>query len=79
MWGQVMIPFLKPLLLKIFRQDVFILKRQSENIKRFGGERFASTDIDVLGPHILRLLKSAERGDRNPSAETFIRTIQMMV
>ena len=29
----------------------------------FGGERFANTPIDVLGPHILRLLRRAERGE----------------
>ena len=30
--------------------------------QRFGGEQFASTEIDVLGPHIWRLFKTAERG-----------------
>jgi phenylpropionate dioxygenase-like ring-hydroxylating dioxygenase large terminal subunit len=75
--GWLVVPFLKPLLTKIFRQDVHILKHQSDNIRRFGGEQFASTEIDVLGPHILRLLKQAERGDRSPSKETFMRTVQM--
>jgi phenylpropionate dioxygenase-like ring-hydroxylating dioxygenase large terminal subunit len=55
--------FLKPLALRIFYQDASILKRQSENIRRFAGEQFASTEIDVLGRHIWRLLRGAERGE----------------
>ena len=63
-------PFVKPLALRIFRQDAFILKKQTENIRRFGGEQFASTEIDVLGKHVLRLLKAAERGDTQGAEET---------
>jgi phenylpropionate dioxygenase-like ring-hydroxylating dioxygenase large terminal subunit len=63
-------PFVKPLALRIFRQDAFILKKQTETIQRFGGEQFASTEIDVVGRHIWRLLKAAERGDAQPSEET---------
>ena len=56
-------PFVKPLALRIFKQDAFMLKRQTETIQAFGGEQFASTEIDVLGKHIWRLMKAAERGD----------------
>jgi hypothetical protein len=56
-------PFLIPIAMRIFKQDAAILKRQSDNIRRFGGEQFLSTDIDVLGGHIWRLLRQAERGD----------------
>ena len=68
--GLVVRPFVKPLALRIFSQDAFILKRQTENIRRFGGEQFASTEIDVLGKHILRLLKAAERGDTQGTEES---------
>jgi phenylpropionate dioxygenase-like ring-hydroxylating dioxygenase large terminal subunit len=61
--GWLLKPFLKPLALKVFKQDAEILKRQTETIQRFGGEQFVSTEIDVLGGHIWRLLKAAERGD----------------
>jgi phenylpropionate dioxygenase-like ring-hydroxylating dioxygenase large terminal subunit len=61
--GALIKPFLKPLALRIFQQDAEILKMQTETIQRFGGEQFASTEIDVLGRHIWRLLKQAERGD----------------
>ena len=47
----------------IFAQDARILRRQAETIDRFGGEQFASTEIDVLGQGILRLLRRAERGE----------------
>lgn len=61
--GWLLKPFLLPIALKIFSQDAVILGKQTEAIKRFGGEHFASTEIDVLGRHIWRLLRAAERGD----------------
>jgi phenylpropionate dioxygenase-like ring-hydroxylating dioxygenase large terminal subunit len=54
---------LPPLATLIFAQDARILRRQAETIERFGGERFSSTEIDVLGQGILRLLRRAERGE----------------
>jgi hypothetical protein len=53
----------------VFRQDAEILRKQTENIRHFGGEQFASTEIDVLGKHIWRLLRAAERGDIDPPGE----------
>jgi phenylpropionate dioxygenase-like ring-hydroxylating dioxygenase large terminal subunit len=63
-------PFVKPLALRVFKQDAFILRKQTETIRLFGGEQFASTEIDVLGRHIWRLLKAAERGDVHGGEET---------
>jgi phenylpropionate dioxygenase-like ring-hydroxylating dioxygenase large terminal subunit len=54
---------LPPIARMIFAQDARILARQAENVARFGGEQFASTELDVLGQHILRLLRRAERGE----------------
>ena len=54
---------LKPLALKIFQQDAVVLGRMTEAVKRFGGEQFASTVLDVLGKHIWRLLRAAERDE----------------
>ncbi|MFO0572709.1 MAG: aromatic ring-hydroxylating dioxygenase subunit alpha [Polyangia bacterium] len=61
--GFLLRPFLLPIALKIFSQDAAILAKQTETTRRFGGEQFASTEIDVLGKHIWRLLRAAERGD----------------
>ena len=57
---------LTPVALRIFKQDARVLALQTNNVERFGGEQFASTEIDVLGPRILRLLKEAERGEIPP-------------
>jgi hypothetical protein len=40
-----------------------MLAAQKRTVDQFGGEQFTSTQIDVLGPAILRKLKEAERGD----------------
>lgn len=64
--GAMLAPIVKPLALRVFQQDAAILRAQTERIRQFGGEQFASTEIDVLGRHIWRLLKSAERGEVAP-------------
>ncbi len=60
-------PFLTPIGLKIFAQDAVVLKKQTEVIAQFGGERFTSTELDVLGHEVWRLLKQASTGEA-PSA-----------
>jgi phenylpropionate dioxygenase-like ring-hydroxylating dioxygenase large terminal subunit len=52
-----------PIAERIQRQDAWVLRHQNENIRRFGGEHFANTRIDVLGSHILRLMRRAARGE----------------
>lgn len=55
---------LEPVAMRIFRQDAEILRRQTETIRRFGGEQMSSTEIDVMGPSIWRVLRDAERLER---------------
>jgi phenylpropionate dioxygenase-like ring-hydroxylating dioxygenase large terminal subunit len=55
---------LEPFALRIFGQDARILRAQADNIRRFGGEQYVSTELDFLGAHIWRLLKQAESGER---------------
>lgn len=55
-------PIVMPIAWKILAQDKWILKAQTELVDRFGTETFSSTPIDLLGPHILHLLKKAEQG-----------------
>jgi phenylpropionate dioxygenase-like ring-hydroxylating dioxygenase large terminal subunit len=71
--------FLTPVGKWIFSQDARVLARQTGNVQAFGGEQFASTDLDVLGQHILSLLRAAERGDRAPLEEPQAKTISMIV
>jgi phenylpropionate dioxygenase-like ring-hydroxylating dioxygenase large terminal subunit len=52
-------PFVAPVARHIFAQDAVMLRRQTEQVKRFGGERYTSTELDVLGPQVTRLLKQA--------------------
>jgi phenylpropionate dioxygenase-like ring-hydroxylating dioxygenase large terminal subunit len=47
---------LAPIARGILRQDARILRLQTENARRFGGEHHASTEADLLGPHVRRLL-----------------------
>ena len=48
---------------QVLRQDAGMLAQQSAQIRRFGGERFTSTELDLLGSAIWRLLRQAERAE----------------
>jgi phenylpropionate dioxygenase-like ring-hydroxylating dioxygenase large terminal subunit len=52
----------KPIALRIFAQDVVMLRRQVRSIAEQGQERYLSTELDLLGPTILALLKRAAQG-----------------
>lgn len=56
-------PAVTPIVNRILAQDAAVLRRQAENTRRFGGEHHASTELDVLGQHIRKLLKQAARGE----------------
>jgi phenylpropionate dioxygenase-like ring-hydroxylating dioxygenase large terminal subunit len=78
--GWLLKPFLLPLALRIFAQDARMLRAQTRLIHEFGGEQFVSTEIDVLGRHIWRLLKAAERGDTGRADEAVHReTVALVV
>jgi len=55
--------FMRPILLRVFRQDAEILSALSENAMRHGDESMVSTELDLVGPHVLRLLRRAARGE----------------
>lgn len=60
-------PFIVPFAWLIVKQDADILEAQTDLVARFRGERFSSTPLDVLGAHILTLLKRAEKGELSPA------------
>lgn len=59
--GWLVAPFVLPVASRIFAQDAVMLRRQRENIALLG-ERFVSSELDVLGPQIARLLEHAAQG-----------------
>ncbi|MBL9187662.1 MAG: aromatic ring-hydroxylating dioxygenase subunit alpha [Opitutaceae bacterium] len=55
---------------RVLRQDQDVLRRQQENIDRFGGPKFTSTPLDVMRPHILYFLSHPDRATRTDHAAT---------
>ncbi|GAB1540481.1 Rieske 2Fe-2S domain-containing protein [Scytonema sp. NUACC21] len=66
----------QPLFYQATGQDKAILQLQTWNTNRFKGEDFVLTEIDVLRPHILYLLKQAAN-QKDPSL--FEKTIKMKI
>lgn len=68
--GWLIRPIVQPIALRIFDQDAVVLAQQTDLLHDFGEARFASTEVDVLGMHILRLMRRAERGEVAPPSDT---------
>ena len=66
----------RPVAIGVLKQDARVLKKQSEWTQRFEGERFVSSEVDVLGKHILRLLRDLERGES--TSQTDAQRIRML-
>jgi phenylpropionate dioxygenase-like ring-hydroxylating dioxygenase large terminal subunit len=69
----------QPIALKIFGQDAVILKAQTEALHSFGESSYASTDIDLLGPQILRLMTRASRGAEPEAAGVYRKEVTLLV
>ncbi len=69
----------RPVGRRIFAQDARLLVQQTKSADRFGGEHYMSTEVDTLGPHILRLLRNAERGQRETLEQPVERRLEMDV
>ena len=70
-WTRFPASVVKPIVLargrQILRQDARVLALQNDTIQRFGGERFTSTELDLMGNAIRRLLVGAEGGSGDVS------------
>ncbi len=55
-----------PIAHRVVAQDAHMLAQQTASVRAFGGEQYASTDVDVMSTHILKLLRQAERGELPP-------------
>jgi hypothetical protein len=75
--GWLVTPLLQPLAMRIFRQDARMLKLQTENIRRFGGSSYKSTEVDVLWPHIQRLLRHGGGQKTSPEEISTERRLRM--
>jgi phenylpropionate dioxygenase-like ring-hydroxylating dioxygenase large terminal subunit len=74
--GWLVKPVLNPFAMRIFAQDATILRLQSGSIQRFGGARFASTEIDLMGPQIMRLMRLAQEGKPTDDGREWRREVQ---
>lgn len=79
--GWLVKALIQPVALRIFRQDARMLERQVVNHARFGDERYLSTELDLLGPHILALLRrAAKNGYQSDQGEpSLVREVSLMV
>lgn len=53
----------------VAKQDVRVLGQQTANVRRFGGEAYSSTELDLFGTAVWRLLRHAEKGGDPPDIE----------
>jgi phenylpropionate dioxygenase-like ring-hydroxylating dioxygenase large terminal subunit len=78
--GKALGRLLRPVALIVLGQDAKMLAQQTETVQRFGGERTVSTEVDVLGPHILKLMRDAANGARaEPTDDPWERRFTMQV
>ena len=75
--GWLVTPFLAPIAMQIFKQDAKVLARQSEASHFWGGERYVSTEIDILGAQIQRLLRRAADGRLAPDDKPWTKQVQL--
>jgi len=58
-WTSMMGVAVRPMIMKIVKQDADILKQLTQTTKHFNEERFVHSKVDFLGPSIQLLLKRA--------------------
>jgi hypothetical protein len=66
---RALVAALEPLALRVVKQDVALLRQQAETQEHFGGARHMSTEIDVLGGAVTRLLKESLHRENQGAAE----------
>ncbi len=66
---RLLVRIVEPFAMKVLSQDIRVLRQQTETIEHFGEERFMSTEIDVLGHSIARLLKDGAEREGGPDSQ----------
>lgn len=68
-WSRLPAPLVRPAVVgrgrRILAQDRRVLAAQAERIRSLGGERFTSTDLDLVGNAVRLLLRRAVRAERD--------------
>jgi hypothetical protein len=54
----------------VAKQDKAVLEQQTATVRRFGGEHYSSTDLDLFGNAIALLVRHAANGDAASAAPT---------
>lgn len=70
---------LAPLARRIFRQDARMLRLQSDTVRRFGAERYVSTEADLLGPHVWKLLRDGAPDGAASTTPEFEKRVEIQV
>jgi phenylpropionate dioxygenase-like ring-hydroxylating dioxygenase large terminal subunit len=60
----------EPMSRRIIQQDVDILKKHGDNVRRLGSERQLHIETDLVGPHMQLLRRRIERGESTPVEES---------
>ncbi len=77
--GWMVQPILRSFAMRIFRQDAWMLARQTETIERFGEENYKFTEIDILGAEIYDLLRRGRIPEPSRLAAPAERTLRISV
>ena len=75
--GWLVKPFVFPIAMRIFRQDARVLALQYEAEEHWGGRQYVSTEIDVLGAQIQRLLRRAAQGRLEDDERPWSKRLQL--
>ena len=71
-WARLPATVVRPLVIaqgrRILRQDADVLAHQTDNVRRFGEVHYVSTDLDLMGNSIWRLLRQSERDEASGDA-----------
>jgi phenylpropionate dioxygenase-like ring-hydroxylating dioxygenase large terminal subunit len=74
--GWLMRLMFEPMSRRIIQQDVDILKKHGDNVRRFGQEKQTHAETDLIALHMQSLRSHADRGDPTPT-ENSERVIQI--
>ena len=76
--GWLVKPILQPLVMKIFKQDAWVLQEQTAASERWDGEVYTSTELDLMGPQVWRLMRRSQQG-RAAEEDDWSKEVRLLV